>query len=101
VHESLLRLLRLLLCNNCGLFSPPNGQSDRCGTVAMLPQLCGHISSVFAESLTEACREHFHAAILSCHELRLQLARDPSEGCAECHSVDSLLLWERSQLRSR
>ncbi len=54
-----------------------------------------------AESLTEACREHFHAAILPCHELRLQLARNPSERCAERHRVDSLLLWESSQLCSR
>ena len=93
MHKSLLCFLCLLLCSKRGLFSPPDGQSDRVGAVAMLPQLRGDIASVLTESLGEACREHFHAAILPCHELRLQLPRNPSEGGAERHRVDGLLLW--------
>jgi hypothetical protein len=71
VHKSLLCFLCLLLSSKRGLFSPPDGQSDRVGAVAMLPQLCGDFASMLTESLGEACREHFHAAILPCHKLGL------------------------------
>ena len=71
VHKGLLCFLCLLLGSKRGLFSPPDGQSDRVGAVAMLPQLRGNVASVLAESLGEASREHFHAAILPCHKLGL------------------------------
>jgi hypothetical protein len=71
VHKGLLSFLCLLLSGKRGLFSPPNGQSDRVGAVAMLPQLCGDLASVLTESPGEACREHFHAAILPCNKLGL------------------------------
>ena len=71
MHKGLLCFLCLLLSSKRGLFSPPDGQSDRVGAVAMLPQLCGDIASVLTESLSEARREHFHAAILPRYKLGL------------------------------